>query len=85
MDLFNVHHRSLISGRGQCSRLYRLLVQGEKVTSLDAWRQIGIARLASRVLDLRERGIDVRSEWVEVSNQYGETCRVKQYYLEDVK
>jgi len=81
-DLFNTEHRTLIAARGQLGRLYRLLVQGEKVTSLDAWRQIGIARLASRVHDLKEHGVDVRSEWIEVSNQYGETCRVKQYYLE---
>ena len=81
-DLFNLEHRQLISGRGQCPRLYRYMLQGHKVTSLDAWRHIGIARLASRVHDLKEQGIDVKSEWIEVDNQYGEKCRVKEYRLE---
>ena len=81
-DLFNLEHRQLISGRGQCPRLYRYMLQGHKVTPLESWRKLGIYRLASRVFDLREMGIDVKDEWAEVINVYGELCKVKAYFIE---
>lgn len=66
----------------QCARLLDYMRGGGKVTSLDALSDFGIARLASRVTDLRKRGYPVASEWVEVENRYGEKVRVKRYWME---
>lgn len=67
----------------QCQRLLDYMRGGGKVTSLDALSELGIARLASRVTDLRKRGYPVMSEWVEVENRYGEKVRVKRYWMEE--
>jgi hypothetical protein len=41
---------------------------------------LGIARLASRIYDLKCMGIDVKSATIEVKNRWGESVRVKQYW-----
>ena len=48
---------------------------------LEAWRKLGIYRLSARVFDLREAGEDIKGEFVEVRNQFGEPCRVKSYRM----
>jgi hypothetical protein len=65
----------------QNKRLLTYLEQGKKVNPLEAWNNLGIYRLASRVCDLRKEGIEVKDEWLDVSNRFGEFVKVKQYYL----
>jgi len=67
--------------RSQCDRLLSALKAGAHVTPLHALRLLGIFRLAARVRDLRDDGVDIESEFVEVQNQFGEPCRVKRYFL----
>ena len=50
------------------------------ITTLQAFG-IGVARLASRVFDLRTKGVPIKREMVEVENRKGETCRVARYWL----
>lgn len=52
------------------------------ITPLEAMRDLGVYRLASRVADLKRLGYLVASEWVEVVNRWGEKTRVKSYHLE---
>jgi hypothetical protein len=65
----------------QKQRLLTYLEQGNKINPLKAWQELGIYRLASRICDLRKEGNEVKDEWLEVPNRYGEFVRVKQYYL----
>ena len=65
----------------QKQRLLIYLEQGNKINPLKAWKELGIYRLASRICDLRKEGNEVKDEWLEVPNRYGEFVRVKQYYL----
>jgi hypothetical protein len=65
----------------QKQRLLSYLEQGNKINPLKAWQELGIYRLASRICDLRKEGNEVKDEWLEVPNRYGEFVRVKQYYL----
>jgi|TARA_R100001463_G_scaffold131655_1_gene191825 hypothetical protein len=65
----------------QKQRLLAYLEQGNKINPLKAWQELGIYRLASRICDLRKEGNEVKDEWLEVPNRYGEFVRVKQYYL----
>lgn len=51
------------------------------ITQLEALRDLGVMRLASRISDLNRRGYRIDSEMVQVKNRYGETCRVKRYYM----
>lgn len=50
------------------------------ITTLQAFG-IGIARLASRVFDLKTKGVPIKREMIEVTNRKGETCRVARYWL----
>ena len=65
----------------QKQRLLIYLEQGNKINPLKAWQELGIYRLASRICDLRKEGNEVKDEWLEVPNRYGEFVRVKQYFL----
>jgi hypothetical protein len=70
----------------QNERLFNLLMNGRKITPLESWNSLGIYRLASRIHELRTghmNGIplDITGEWKEVKNQFGEKCRVMEYYV----
>ena len=65
----------------QNKRLLTYLEQGKRIDPLTAWNSIGIYRLAARVCDLSKQGIEVKDEWLDVSNRFGEFVKVKQYYL----
>ena len=67
----------------QCERLEAYLEQRGSITALDAWAQLGIARCAARVLDLRNRGMNITTESTKVQNRYGETCTVARYRLQE--
>lgn len=47
------------SSESQCKKILTWLQQGNTLTSIEALNQFGCFRLASRINDLRQRGIDV--------------------------
>lgn len=51
------------------------------ITQLEALRDLGVLRLASRISDLKRCGVAIASEFIEIKNRYGESCRVKRYRL----
>lgn len=51
--------------KSQCDMIAEWLAQGYSLTSLDALRLFGCLRLASRICDLRDRGLDIT------------TCKIK--------
>ena len=53
------------------------------ITPLEAMRDLGIYRLASRISDMRRLGLPVVAEWAEVETRYGDKTRVKRYSLEE--
>lgn len=67
--------------KSQCDRIHEAMKRGEAVTQLDAWARFGVSRLAARIYDLKEQGVEIASESVEVQNRFGEECRVKRYRL----
>lgn len=69
------------AAQAQTERLREHLEAGNAINPLEAWRSLGIYRLSARIFDLRQAGMDIRGELVEVRNQFGEKCRVKQYSM----
>lgn len=51
------------------------------ITQIDALRDLGVMRLASRISDLRRLGYLIVSEQEPVKNRFGETCHIKRYSL----
>ena len=65
----------------QAKRVLEYIEQHGSITQIEALNEIGVMRLASRISDLRKQGEDIGSKMVKVQNRYGETCRVKQYFM----
>lgn len=65
---------------GQEKDVIDFIRQNGSITTLQAFG-IGVTRLASRVFDLKTKGIPIRREMVEVENRKGEKCRVARYWL----
>lgn len=49
----------------QSARILTALEKGDRITPIDALARFGCFRLAARVRELRERGLDVQSRLVE--------------------
>lgn len=52
----------------QCAQIKEWLESGKKLTSLEALKNFGCMRLASRIHDLRDRGMDIRATRIQVSS-----------------
>lgn len=66
----------------QKARVLQWLQEGKTLTRLQALAELGIFELASRILELKRDGHDIRSESITVQNRWGEKCRVAQYWME---
>ena len=51
--------------------------RGNTITALNALQMFGCFRLASRIWDIKQRGIDVRDRYIETENGK----RIKQYWI----
>ena len=67
----------------QCERIIRHLNDYGSITSLEAMKEYGIMRLASRISDLRRRGYIIKVESIEGVNRYNEKTRYARYTKEN--
>jgi hypothetical protein len=67
----------------QNERIISYMKEFGSITQLEALRDIGVMRLASRISDLRKQGYSIISNVEAVENRYGEKCRIKRYSLEE--
>ena len=63
----------------QCKRILAYLLNGSRITSLEALRLFGCMRLASRISDLRK----IKFKATRVETTTGK--RVAQYYIESIQ
>lgn len=66
----------------QCNRVDWYIREFGSITQLEALRDLGVMRLASRISEMRKNGIEVKDRWKDVKNRYGEICQVKEYFYE---
>ena len=67
----------------QESRVLDYMATRGGITQVEALRDIGVMRLASRVSALRKKGWPILDTWEAGRNRYGEKFRAKRYYLEN--
>lgn len=65
----------------QCERIVQYINQHGSITPIDAQNDLGCMRLASRITDLKQRGVNIISEWEEGKNRHGEKTRYKRYFI----
>lgn len=67
----------------QLQRILNYMETFGSITAFDAFRDLGIMRLAARISDLRKRGYVIKSETITVKNRFDEDCCIKEYSLEE--
>jgi hypothetical protein len=65
----------------QCARVLRHLKDYGSITAMEAIKEYGIMRLASRISDLKAQGYPVKREIITDKNRYGEKTHYARYTL----
>lgn len=66
----------------QEQRIIKYLSDFGSITALEAMRDLGVMRLASRVCDLRCKGVKIQKQTERIVNRYGERVVVVRYYMD---
>ena len=66
----------------QNDRILRHLQDYGSISSMEAVREYGIMRLASRISDLKKAGIPIYREMVTGKNRYGENTSYARYSID---
>lgn len=69
----------------QNQRVLDYMAENGGITQLEALKELGVMRLASRISDLRKRGYDITSSMHPVKNRYGENCYIKRYSMKETE
>lgn len=67
----------------QEQRLLEHLKAGNTITRLEALVHLSIFELSARIIGLEEKGYVIPRKSIRVENRYGETIRVKEYWLDE--
>ncbi len=65
----------------QCQRILEYIRQFGSISTLEAFRDLGVARLASRIHDLKRQGYIFITETKTSKNRFGENTSFKVYRL----
>ena len=67
--------------RTQADRVLAYIQTFGSITTIEAFRDLGVTRLSARIYELRARNINIESTNVTSKNRYGENCTYAKYYL----
>ena len=67
----------------QCNMIAEYLKSGKSITPMEALRKFGCMRLASRIHDLKERGMKITGSMVYDTDDEGNNKKWKVYWLDD--
>lgn len=65
----------------QCEKILRHMEDYGSITSLEAVKEYGIMRLASRISDLKRLGVPISKTTERGKNRYGEATNYARYSL----
>ena len=51
------------------------------ISSYEAYIDLGITQLATRIKELKVQGFEFTTEWIKSQNRYGKTIKYKKYTL----
>lgn len=67
----------------QCERIICYLKQFGSITQLEAMRDLGVMRLASRISEMQKNGYEFEKQRIKVFNRYGESTPIVKYKLKE--
>lgn len=62
-------------------RVFNYMMDFGSITTLEACNDLGETRLSARIFELKDKGVNISYEWIEVQNRYKEKRRVKRYFI----
>lgn len=65
----------------QGKRVYAYMLNRGPITDGDARAVCGVSRLSAIILQLRKEGVEIKAEWTEGKNRFGEITHFKRYWL----
>lgn len=65
----------------QAERVLEYIKRFGSITTLEAFRDLGVTRLSARIYELRARNINIESTNVTSKNRYGENCTYAKYFI----
>ena len=65
----------------QHQRIIKYLKDYQTITPFQAFADLGITKLATRVSEMKRKGYVFNQELITTKNRYGETCQFMQYSL----
>lgn len=65
----------------QCERILQYIEENGSITQLDALKEFGCMRLASRMCDIKKMGYPVKREMETAKNRYGEPISYARYTI----
>lgn len=69
----------------QCEMIAQYIQEHGSITTHEAYFELGITRLASRIHDLAEAGYSIKKESVKVPTRYGNKTTVTRYRFNEVE
>ena len=67
--------------RKQVQRVIDYMAEFGGITSLEAFQDLGITRLAAVIFDIKKMGIPIKTERVGATNRYGEAVNFARYSI----
>ena len=67
----------------QCDKVIAYINNFGSITTMDAFMDLGITRLASRIHELTKRGYEFDKKYVHKKNRYGEPIHYLKYSLKE--
>ena len=65
----------------QGERIVEYIERFGSISPLEAFRDLGITKLATRISEMRRNGIEFDQVYTETKNRFGDTCHYMRYYL----
>lgn len=65
----------------QAERVLAYIEKFGSITQYEAFADLGVMRLASRISELKKQGYPITSKVEPVRNRFDETCHIKRYSL----
>ena len=67
----------------QCEKIINYMKLHGSITTMDAFMDLGVTRLASRIHDLRSEGHMIEAETVKGMNRFGDPVHFMKYSLKE--
>lgn len=67
----------------QCERIIEYIKEFGSISPMEAFRDLGITKLATRVSEMKMEGIEFEQKYEKAKNRYGESVYYMRYFLKE--